>query len=78
MGERRHNLNSIFSAEGSFDADGSAVLEQMTRIDRYERRALARRRSAIQRFTSCVQEESAMLAKTGKTKPKISTISEGA
>jgi hypothetical protein len=75
-GGRRIGSNSAFIAEESFEADDSAVLEQMTRIDRYERRALARRRSAIRRFTSRVQAEPGTLPKTGKTKLKKPTISE--
>jgi hypothetical protein len=75
--EWRSKPNSDFSGgEKKIEANASALLEQMLRIDRYERRALARRKSAIRRFTSCVQANTATFTKSGKTKPKKPTNSK--
>ena len=75
--ERRGKPNSNLAVIERFEAgDDSALLEQMKRVDRYERRALARRKSAIQRFTSSIHP-SATCPKTGKTKPKKPTIPKG-
>jgi hypothetical protein len=74
--EWRSKPNSDFSGGEKFEADASALLERMLRIDRYERQALARRKSAIRRFTSYVQANTATFTKSGKTKPKRPTISK--
>jgi hypothetical protein len=39
------------------EADVSNVLEELVQIDRYERRALARRNAAVRRFTKPVEND---------------------
>jgi hypothetical protein len=75
-GERCINPNSNFSVGEGVEIDDSALLEQMLRVDRYERRAVARRKFAIRQLTSFAQADSTRLPETGKTKPKKPTISK--
>jgi hypothetical protein len=49
-------LNSDRAVGKHFEGDASELIEEMLLIDRYERRALARRKSAIRHFTRELQE----------------------
>jgi hypothetical protein len=65
--ERRSKPNLDFSAGEKHGARTGGLLEQISRIDRYERRAIGRRQSAILRLTNFVWTD----PKIGKTKPKL-------
>jgi hypothetical protein len=55
--KKRSAPNSDFSVSEKFEAGVSDLIEEMLLIDRYERRALARRKSAIRQFTIELQKD---------------------
>jgi hypothetical protein len=73
--KHRPDVNLVASQKPRGDA--SELLNQMVLVGRYERRALAKRKSAMRQFATVVTN-SAAFAKIGRTNPKNSTISKEA